>query len=241
MIKILLLDIETKPMEGLMWDIYKEVGSMKFILKDWGILCWAAKWLDDKQIFSEAVINYTSEKPMLLAIRELLDEADVVVTQNGIRFDIPKLKTKFLEYGILPPSPFKNVDTLQVAKKVFNFSSNSLDNIARFLHLGHKMDTGGIDLWIKCMKGDKKAWSKMIRYNKNDVVLLEKVYKRMLPYISSHPNRNYYDGTTGLCPKCGSKKMAKKGWKYLSGGKRQQYQCSKCGGWCVDGKVIKNA
>jgi hypothetical protein len=41
------------------------------------------------------------------------------------------------------PSP-KTIDTLKWARKYFNFNSNKLDYIAKYLGVGQKMDTGGL-------------------------------------------------------------------------------------------------
>ena len=177
---------------------------------------------------------------MLKSLHKLLDEADIVVTQNGIKFDIPKIYAKFIEYGIKPPSPFKNVDTCKIAKSVFGFSSNKLDDIGKLLKVGRKVNTGGFELWEGCMYGDIKCWNKMLKYCKNDVLLLERVYKKMLPFINSHPNRNYYSEEKMNCPKCGSNKVKRSGYHYLSYGKRQRYECLNCGGWCSGDKIIKN-
>lgn len=247
--KILLLDLETAPMLGYSWDIWKEQGSMKFIVRDWYILCWAAKWLDEKIMFTDALIdneteykkNKENDYRLALSLRELLDVADVVVTQNGVKFDIPKINAKLIEHGIKPPSPYKQVDTCLIARRKFGFSSNKLDDMAKLLKIGHKLDTGGFDLWKDVMNGDLKAWKKMVQYNKNDVILLEKVYKRMLPFIDTHPNHNLYNETSTCCPKCGNKNIQRRGFSVTTTGKKQRYQCQKCGGWCSEGKAVKNA
>ena len=245
--KILLLDIETAPMLGYSWDIWKEQGSMKFIVKDWYMLCWCVKWLDDKKVISRSLPDFkeykkdkTFDRPLVSSLWEILNQADVVVTQNGVKFDIPKINAKFIEHGIAPVSPFKSVDTCLIARKIFGFSSNKLDDLGKILNVGVKIETGGFDLWKECINGNLKAWKKMVRYCSNDVLLLEKVYKKMLPFISSHPNRNIFDGTRGNCPKCGSNHLVKRGERISISGKKQQYQCKECGGWCVEGSVIKN-
>ena len=246
--KILLLDIETSPMLGYSWDIWKEQGSMKFIIRDWYMLCWAAKWLDDKKIMCSALPDFQTYKQdpendyeVVHKLWELLQDVDVVVTQNGVKFDMPKANAKFIEHGLTPPPPYKMVDTCLIARRKFGFSSNKLDDMARLLKIGQKLETGGIDLWKNVMKGDKKAWNTMVQYNKNDVLLLEKIYKRMLPFINTHPNSNVYNETKQNCPKCSNINLQKRGFIFLIQGKRQRYQCSKCGGWCHGDKIIKNS
>jgi hypothetical protein len=42
------------------------------------------------------------------------------------------------------------------------------------------------------MNKDKQAWDMMKKYNIQDVVLLEKVYEKMLSWIRNHPNHNRF-------------------------------------------------
>lgn len=245
---ILFLDIETAPMLGRIWSLREEVSSMKFILKDWFMLSWAAKWLGQKSIMSDALPNHLlyqkdkeNDMEIVKTVHNVMMEADVIVTQNGIRFDLPKLNAKFLEHGLKPPRPYKKVDTCLVARKIFGFSSNKLDDIANLLKVGRKIETGGFELWEGCIRGDMNCWAKMVKYNKNDVVLLEKVYKKMLPFMSGHPNYNVYNETEDKCPKCGSKRLQSRGFDLRLGGKVRRYQCQECGGWCQGNKFIKNA
>lgn len=112
--------------------------------------------------------------------------------------------------GFKPPAPYKQIDLLQVVKSNFKFPSNKLDYISQRLGLGQKVEHEGMALWTKCMKGDKAAWQRMEEYNIQDVVLLEDLYKRILPWIKNHPNMNVYkDGP--ICPTCGDEHLQKRG------------------------------
>lgn len=210
-------------------------------------MCWSAKWLDDKKVISRALPDYKydhkkpCDKKILQDLWNLLDEADVVVAHNGFKFDRRKANARFLIHGMTPPSPYKMVDTLTVARSMFMFTSNKLGDLGHYLGVGSKVDTGGFDLWIDCMDGKKTAWNKMVKYCKNDVVLLEKVYNKLRPYIKNHPNSNIYNQTINSCPKCSSSDLIKRGYSFLTNGKKQRFKCNNCGGWCTDGRVIKNA
>jgi DNA polymerase elongation subunit (family B) len=248
-IKILLFDIETAPMKAYVWSQY-DVNYIpsEMVISNGYILCWCAKWLGDKHVISKSLIDYPiykkikdSDKELVKDLRELLNEADVVVTQNGVKFDVKYFNTRCIVNGIKPPSPFKNVDTLQTARKAFLFTSNKLNDLGELTGCGNKIETGGFKLWKGCLSGDMLSWKKMVRYCKQDVKLLEKVYSKFLPYIRNHPNQNVYNETKLSCPKCGSGKLNKKGFMHTLSGKKQQYQCISCGGWCSEGKVIKNA
>jgi len=95
-------------------------------------------------------------------------------------------------------------------------------------------------LWVKCMAGDPVAWKKMERYNKQDVVLLEKVYDKLLPWIKSHPNHNLYDDVEHCCPNCGSGKLHRRGVARSIGGVYQRFQCTDCGSWSQGTKSEKS-
>lgn len=237
--KILLLDIETAPNRGFLWSIWKEVMSYNFIESDWFIMCWAAKWLDDKKIQSCAISDFKKykkdtecDKEVLTRIWKLMDEADVIVAHNAVKFDRRKINTRFILHGMPPPSPYKVIDTLLVARQEFNFTSNKLNDIAKFLDLGQKHDTDGFKLWTDCLAGKMKAWKKMVKYCKQDVILLEKVYLKLRPYIIQHPNVGVYnDEIVTCCTKCGSTNLRKDGHSYTNVGKFQLYECKDCGGY----------
>jgi len=237
--KILLFDIETAPSLAYVWSLWKEIMSMDFVEANWYILCWCAKWYGEEEMLygslreSEEYENDPeNDKVILKQLWKLLDEADIVVTQNGIKFDRKKVNTRFIMNGMKPPSPYKMVDTLRVAKQHFAFTSNRLNDLGKFLKLGAKVQTGGFKLWRKCMQGNCIAWEKMLKYCKRDVILLEKVYKKMLPYISNHPNiGNFVDAIEMVCPNCGKNKLHKRGFAYTNVLKYRRYRCKSCGAW----------
>jgi hypothetical protein len=182
-------------------------------------------------------VHNTQPKYMLRKIHDLISEADAVVHYNGTRFDIPVLNKEFLLQHLAPPAPYKQIDLLRVVRKEFRFPSNKLDYIAQRLGLGKKTDHEGYQLWVKCMNKDPAAWKVMEKYNKQDVVLLEKVYDRLLPWIKSHPNHNLYGGDG--CPNCGSHRLQKRGFSYTTTGTFQRFQCTNCGSWSKSTKAIK--
>jgi predicted RNA-binding Zn-ribbon protein involved in translation (DUF1610 family) len=214
---------------------------MDMFEKEWHILCWTAKWLDNKTPITSALPDFKecykkdpeSDKQILIKLWKLLDEADIVVTHNGVNFDIKKINSRFICNGMLPTSPFKQVDTCLTARKKFGFTSNKLGDLGKILGLGAKKDTGGFKLWKQCMAGDLKAWKKMVSYCKGDVYLLEKVYKKMLPFIDTHPNLGIYmNSDKPRCTNCGHTKLTKRGLSRNTSFTYQRLVCNKCGSWC---------
>jgi DNA polymerase elongation subunit (family B)/predicted RNA-binding Zn-ribbon protein involved in translation (DUF1610 family) len=236
--KILLLDIETAPNTAYVWGLFKENIPLQRIIDSGYVMCWAAKWLGEEEMFFGS-IHHSRPKTMLKAIHRLLEEADAVVHYNGTRFDIPTLNKEFLLHGMNPPSTYKQVDLLNTARQRFRFTSNKLDYVAKALGVGKKTDHAGFQLWVDCMAGDPAAWGEMEEYNKNDVVLLEEVYYKFLPWIKGHPNTGLYEGAEdNTCPNCGGTHLVKRGFSFTVTNKYQRYQCRDCGTWSRSRKNI---
>jgi len=234
--KVLFFDIETAPNIAYVWGLFKENIPLARLVESSYVLCWAAKWIDGDEIMFDSV-HVSGMRGMLARIHALLDEADVVVHFNGQSFDIPTLNKEFIEQGMPPPSPYKQVDLMKVAKDKFRFTSNKMDFIAKFLDEGEKKDTS-FELWVDCMKGDEEAWIKMKEYNIHDVRILERLYYRFRPWISRHPNVALYSEARTCCPNCGSLDYQKRGFHYTTVGKFQRYSCKACGNWFRDGSNV---
>lgn len=223
--KILLFDIETSPNISYTWGKWEQ--DVIEFKEEWKILCFAAKWLGGKKIFAHR-IKGTSDREVVKALWKLFDETDIVVAHNGDSFDVKKTNARFAHYNLPPPSPYKTIDTKKIAKRYFNFNSNSLNDLGKYLGLGEKVETGGFKLWKQCMSGNQEAWRKMIKYNKQDVLLLEKVYLHFRPWMTGHPNVSI----DTECPKCGSDNIQFRGIvRTAPGNVYRRFQCNSCGGW----------
>ncbi len=235
--KILIFDIETAPNLGYVWGKYDQ--NVIDYKSEWYIMCFAAKWFGtNKQIkvkLTDFPNRFNKDKQddydVVKKLWELFDEADIIVAHNGQAFDTKKATARFLYHNMSPPSPYKQIDTKLVAKKYFNFNSNKLDDLGRYLKLGRKIEHEGFPLWLKCMEGNKIAWKKMMIYNTQDVLLLEKIYIKFLPYITNHPNYGIYINKEHVCPNCGSEHLQRRGYQYTKTNKYQRWQCQECGSW----------
>ena len=231
--KTLLIDIETAPNLVHVWGLWQQNVGLPQILDSGYVLCWSAKWLhQDEVMFSS--IYHNGKEEMLKSIHDLLDQADAVIHYNGTKFDIPTLNKEFLLEGWSPPSPMKEIDLLRTARSRFRFPSNKLDYISQALKLGKKIKHIGHELWVRCMNNDEEAWGQMREYNIQDVVLLEKVYYKLRPWIKGHANLGLYQEESLVCPHCGGNHYQRRGFQYTASCKYQRYQCSDCGTWFRD-------
>jgi hypothetical protein len=211
------------------WGLYDQNIAINQIVEPGYTLCWSAKWHGERKIHFSS-LQRDGHKKMIKKIYDLLEEADAVVHYNGTRFDIPTLNKEFVLEGFTPPSSYKEIDLLRVARQRFRFPSNKLDYISKELGLGSKTKHLGMDLWRGCMNKDKASWRTMEKYNKQDVKLLEKLYVKLLGWVKGHPNHGHYvDSKNPICRNCGSDDLIKKGHEYLMVGQYQRYKCNNCG------------
>jgi len=238
-LRLLLLDIETAPNVVHAWGLWNVNVGLSQLIEPGYVLCWSAKWVGEPKIFFSSIRG--GAKKMLTEIHNLLSEADAVITWNGSQFDIPHLNREFLRYGFTPPEPYAQIDLLTVARKRFRFVSNKLENVCKELGVGEKIKNEGHSLWIGCMTGEPKSWANMKRYNINDTAILEAVYEKMLPWISSHPHVGLRDGKMTSCPNCGGTKIQSRGWAYTALGKYKRYQCRTCWTWSRDNTRVATA
>jgi len=230
--KILLLDIETAPMEVYVWGLYKQRINPDNVIKDWSCLSWAAKWLCDDKVMSDRVnvreAAARDDYRIMTGMWQLLEEADIVIGHNAARFDLRKLNARFIQNGLKPPMPYQIIDTLKECRKHFAFSSNKLDYVSALMDGGAKLHTD-FDLWKRCVTGDKEALKEMETYNRQDVVALEDVYFAIRPWIKSHANMGLYvESEDPVCPTCGSENLTWKGHYYTQAGKYRAFRCH-CG------------
>lgn len=235
--KVLVLDIETAPILGFVWSIWEQNLGLNQIKSDWYVLAWSAKWIGDppsKIMYADQrkAKNIEDDRKLLEGIWKLMDEADIIVTQNGKAFDQKKLNARFVLNGMKPPSSFKHIDTKQIASRHFGFTSNKLEYLTDKLCTKYKKirvkKFQGFELWQQCLAGNLAAWKEMERYNKYDVLSLEELYTKLIPWDNTVNFALYCDEEVKVCS-CGSKSFKRNGYSYTSAGKFQRFACTECG------------
>jgi DNA polymerase III epsilon subunit-like protein len=238
--KIFTYDIENSPILADVWQAWDNNVSANQEWRSWFVMTWAGKWMHEDYIWGDSMFNYKPEYKadpendyyILLSLRDMLDEADIVVGHNSNRFDTPKVLTRMLELGIEPPSPFKQVDTLKMVKRKYRFTRNSLTYVCDKLGIGEKVATGGHELWQACLRGEALAWKKMMMYNEHDVFLTEELYKLLSPYSGQKPNYGLYvEDDLPRCtnPTCGGVNVIRKGYDYTNVSVFRRWKCKDCG------------
>jgi DNA polymerase elongation subunit (family B) len=244
--KILFLDIETQSHLVRAWGLFNQNISINQIQKPGRTLCAAWKWSDNKKV--DFASEWDAEEDcglsyveFLKELHTVLSEADIVVTYNGKRFDIPTLYKEFVQHDLSPPAPFHHIDLYQTVKRQFRWASNKLDFVCQQLGLGSKVHHRGMDLWNDVEKKCPKAQRLMEKYNRGDVILLEKLYKRLLPWVKSHPSIPLLSGDSSLaCPSCGSHHVQERGWRTTKTRRYKRLFCTSCGAWSSSSTADKD-
>jgi hypothetical protein len=229
--RILLYDIETSPIIAQMWSMWQNGFGLNQIQDDWFIMSFAAKWLGEDEVFyydqSESK-NIEDDRDLLLKLWELLNEADVVIGQNLKKFDTKKTNARFILNGLPKPSTYRQIDTLDIAKNQFGFTSNKLEYMTDKLCNKHKklkhQKFAGHSLWQECLKRNPEAWDEMKKYNIEDVLSLEELYNLFSSWDNKLPNYDVYvDDVLDMT------EWEHDGYHYTSLGKYKRYRNKQTG------------
>ncbi len=231
-LKELLFDLETAPCLGFFWRPGFGINvPAENIVKEGGIISAAWKWRDEKTVYSADWGQRQDERRVLEAILPYIEEADHLIYQNGDRFDLKWLRTRSLVHGFTMRPKYKTIDTLKMAKRLFNFNSNKLEYMSQILTGSGKLKTD-FDLWRKIvLNKDEKALAYMVKYNKKDVIKLQEVYEKIAPYDHTTSHQGVANGDPlWSCAHCGSYKLVRNKRTVTAKGTIQHImKCNSCG------------
>lgn len=229
-IKRLFFDIETSYYIARLWRIgrVKYVGP-EAIKKEKEIICISYKWQYEDKVHT---LDWRmGEKAMLKEFIKIMGEAHELVAHNADRFDIKELRTRCIKHGVLMFPTYRTLDTLKKTRTFFNFASNKLDYVGKYLNTGKKLDHEGFDLWVKVVEDkDEDALERMIRYCEQDVILLEDTFFVLNPYINHNNNFSVLTGYDKWhCPECTSGDVEMfRTYSTAMGVIRRKMKCNNC-------------
>ncbi len=243
----LVLDIETAPILGYFWELGEQYVGTDQIVKDWYIISWSAKWLGDDKVTYRDIRNAKEgdDKPILKELWKLLDQADIVITQNGKKFDSRKINARFMIHRMPPPKPYTHIDTYRLVKQVAAHTSNKLEYLTEKLNTNHKKTHHkkfpGLKLWIECLKGNREAWRELKHYNIEDVLSTEELYLNIKAWTTdAMPKMYVLTDNADTCSTCGYVGPMRKGKDRIrKSGIYIQNSCTKCGAWQVAKQKVK--
>lgn len=229
--KRLFFDIETSPNLVFSWRVGNKINiDYNSIVNERAIICICWKWEGESKVYSLSW-DKGNDKKMIQEFAKVMNEANEIVGHNSDNFDVKWVRTRCLKYGIPMIPDFQSIDTLKLSREGFNFNSNKLDYISKFLGIGKKNPTG-FSLWRDIvLKNDAKAMKIMIGYCKNDVVLLEEVFQKLNPYVKVKSNKAVLAGLSKVhCPECTGSHCISNGIRISAAGTiNRRLHCQDCG------------
>ncbi|KKW09810.1 MAG: hypothetical protein UY48_C0053G0012 [Candidatus Gottesmanbacteria bacterium GW2011_GWB1_49_7] len=245
--KIIAWDIETLPMLAAVWHTGEQRIHSNQIVESTSIAC--ASWqdiaqdditsvslLDDPKRFKRDPYDDISLVKKIHAMLMNVGECgDILLHQNGDRFDLKKVKARMIFHSLDPLPPIQTIDTLKASRLIGGFDSYRLDYMDKKIIGGPgKIDTRGMDMWTEACAPKSphsmrvKAMQELVHYNRGDLPPLIREYQRFLPYMSRHPNRAI--GIGECCPRCGGKARTHVGYHDKITRRYPTYRCHSCRG-----------
>lgn len=194
--RILFLDVETNRLLFGGWSMYNAFFGLEQIEEDWTILSFGYKWYEDEDVTYLDVVDHGSEFEILEHLHKVLSEADFVIGHNLRRFDMKKIKARMIAFGMKPFGNPRVIDTLEIAKREFGFTSNKLAYLTnllckKYIKSSHEKFHGYL-LWKEFASGNREAIQEMRDYCRLDVLSLQELFEIMAPWDSKLPNFDVY-------------------------------------------------
>lgn len=238
-LKMLVIDIESSKIKAYGFRAWDKI-MPKDIYGHGHFLTYAYRFFGhDMPVKARALTDFpkrfkqdpTDDYELVKEIGELINESDVVITQNGDQFDLPYIKTRLMVHGLPPIKKIVSSDTRKMMKSFF-LQSRSLDYVSGLIGTGQKdkfYDKDGT--WVRATEGDREAIEAIRSYNVHDIELTEQVLLKILPYVDPKWNMNLLLGTIECCVSCGSSDLHRRGYHYTKVGRRDQINCKDCGSY----------
>lgn len=237
-LRVLFWDIETSPMEVWTYAIGQNIAiSPSQIEHESKITSIAYMFEGDKfpkYLEWEFKDGEGDDELMLKKFVSVLDTADIVVAQNGDRFDLTTFYWRLNELKLPPPeNEIITLDTLKLSRRVFRSPSHKLDYRSKVYGFGGKIKQDMGDC-IAVAKGDSKKQKERVRYNIKDVLDLRRLFWREINYYFIPKQiakllKNYIYEKRPFCKKCEVKRRKK--YDVSSVEKTDmhiQYKCRNC-------------
>jgi DNA polymerase elongation subunit (family B) len=230
--RILLFDVETAPVKIWTFALGKTYLGHNQIAdgERFDIITIAYKWLGEKKVHSlDWGLKKQDSSEMIEKFTKVIESADLVVAHNLTGFDLKQMNTQRFMHGQPTIAWPTTADTLTQLRRHFYFASNRLDYITKTL-FGAGKDKMSLDDWVAIKeRKDPRALAKMIKYNIKDVLLLEKLFIKLQPYMRPAANIYLQPGDTAArCPNCGSTSSKSHGRRVTMTRVYQRRRCTSC-------------
>lgn len=127
--------------------------------------------------------------PLLRDILACLEDCDILIAHNGLRFDLPFLRTRAVVHGLPPVNFQKIIDPVQLARQHFRFSGNSLQSISNLIGTKSEKTPLTPQTWQRAsLNGDPDAMEEIVTHCIADVDVLEEICWKLRGYVKQINN-----------------------------------------------------
>lgn len=203
------------------------------------MLCFGYKWAGQKNPTIISIRDFpdafkkdcTTDKHVVEAAKGVMDQADMVVSWYGQRYDVPFIQTRLLAHNLKPLLPVPHVDGWRIAKYQLKFNSNRLDTVQRSIPNSHHSKTPIENRhWVRAAAGHIPSIKYVEKHCRADIQVLEEVYNQLRPFAKNLPSMALLQGGGKHdCPACGSSKTRSLGRVARHKSVVQRRQCLHCG------------
>lgn len=135
---------------------------------------------DDKKYRNKK--DMADDSQLAVAIRNELEQYDLLVGHNSKLFDRKFLNARLLHAGERPAPSQWHIDTMWIIRSHIRASSK-LALAQNFMGLPEEKTPITWDDWMRGMAFDRAAMDNIVQHCEQDVKVLEQAYWRLLPYV----------------------------------------------------------
>lgn len=148
------------------------------------ILCIALLLEGEREVRVLDAFRYEDEKRALLALHDLWNKFEILVTFNGKKFDSRFIAGRMMQHG-LPMLPRKlHLDLLPYCRK-WRLASARLASVSEALKLQDQKGHVPAEFWNRATGGDREAYDTIVAYCKQDVRCLPELLSHVRPMVTS--------------------------------------------------------
>lgn len=219
-----------------------DIEASELFADDAIVFCICCKWLGKKEIktftlrsdpdaFNKVDLDDTD---VIEDFRPILESADLVVHHYGDKYDMPFLQGRCVQLGRKTLASPPTVDTWRICRYKLKFRSNRLQHLSQIIGTKEKKTPLTKKVWNRAYRGHIPSLKQIEHHCRQDILVLEELYKAVAPHHTSHPNLAALKEpwVREACRTCQSTKTGRMGVLVTRQGKRQRWRCNNCGhGW----------
>lgn len=124
------------------------------------------------------------DSKLVIAIRDTLEKANLIVGWNSKMFDVPFLNARLAKAGERPLNVQLHLDLMWYAGgSSMRIGSKKLDNVARYFNMENQKTPITWEDWQRAGAGDKEAMNQVVAHCEADILVLREAYGHLLPYV----------------------------------------------------------